>query len=121
MARRTQTTGESVHFNMSDGELQANHRQQTQNRKAVLESIIEQLEILAPPAAQVAEGSYEFHPMIAKVSGQLFRDGHYKQAALEAYIRVIDEVKTRSGLTLDGDSLMNQVFGCTNRAPVLRF
>jgi uncharacterized protein (TIGR02391 family) len=113
--------GGSLHFNMSDGELQANHRQQTHNRKAVLESIIEQLEILAPPAAQVAEGSYEFHPMIAQVSGHLFRDGHYKQAALEAYIRVIDEVKTRSGLTLDGDSLMNRAFGCENQTPVIQF
>jgi uncharacterized protein (TIGR02391 family) len=113
--------GGSLRFGMSDRELQANHRQQTQNRNAVLESIIEQLEILAPPAAQMAEGSYEFHPMIAHVSGDLLRDGHYKQAALEAYICVIDEVKTRSGLTLDGDSLVNHAFGCENQAPVIQF
>jgi len=55
------------------------------------------------------------------VSGDLFRDGHYKQAALEAYIRVIEEVKRRSGLSLDGDSLMNQAFGCDNRIPTLKF
>ena len=30
-------------------------------------------------------------------------------------------MKQRSGLALDGDNLMNQVFGCTNRTPVLRF
>jgi uncharacterized protein (TIGR02391 family) len=113
--------GGSVHFNMSGGELQRNHQTQTENRKAVLESIIEQLEILAPPAAQVAPGQYQFHPEIERVSGQLYRDGHYKQAALEAYIRVIEEVRARSGLVLDGDSLMNHAFGCENQTPVIQF
>jgi uncharacterized protein (TIGR02391 family) len=106
---------------MTGGEVQRNHRQRTQKRKAILESIIEQLEILAPPAAQVAPGQYRSHREIEKVSGQLFRDGHYKQAALEAYIRVIDEVKANSGLNLDGDPLMNQAFGCDNRTPVIQF
>jgi uncharacterized protein (TIGR02391 family) len=63
----------------------------------------------------------EFHSAIAQVSGQLFRDGHYKQAALEAYIRVIDEVKRKSGLVLDGDSLVNRAFGCENQTPVIQF
>jgi len=61
------------------------------------------------------------HSAIAQVSGQLFRDGHYKQAALEAYIRVIDEVKRKSGLALDGDSLVNRAFGCENQTPVIQF
>ena len=51
----------------------------------------------------------------------MYRDGHYKQAALEAYIRVIDEVKRRSKLNDDGDSLMNHAFGCDNRTPVIQF
>jgi uncharacterized protein (TIGR02391 family) len=64
----------------------------------------------------------KFHAEIERVSGHLFRDGHYKQAALEAYIRVIDEVKRRSGLNLDGDKLMNQAFSFdANRKPILRF
>ncbi len=92
------------------------------DRKAILESVVEQLEILAPPIARVAEGQYVFHAEIERVSGHLFRDGHYKQAALEAYIRVIDEVKHRSGLNLDGDNLMNQAFSFdATRMPVLRF
>jgi uncharacterized protein (TIGR02391 family) len=91
-------------------------------RKAVLESCIEQLEILAPPPAQVAEGQYRFHAEIESVSGSLFRDGHYKQAAFEAYIRVIDAVKQKSGLSLDGDSLMNHAFGCDGgKVPVIAF
>lgn len=66
-------------------------------------------------------GEYSLHPEIECVSGALYRDGHYKQAALEAYICVIAEVKNRSGLLLDGDPLMNQAFGCENRRPVLQF
>jgi uncharacterized protein (TIGR02391 family) len=66
-------------------------------------------------------GEYSLHPEVERVSGALYRDGHYKQAALEAYIRVITEVKSRSGLLLDGDPLVNQAFGCDNRRPVLQF
>jgi uncharacterized protein (TIGR02391 family) len=104
-----------------DSYFEETYREGMTAKKAILEACLDQLEILAPPAAQVAPGRYQFHPEIERVSGSLFRDGHYKQAALEAYIRVIDEVKQRSGLAQDGDSLMNQAFGCTSRAPVLRF
>jgi uncharacterized protein (TIGR02391 family) len=104
-----------------DSHFEETYREGMATKKAILESCLDQLQILAPPTAQVAPGQYQFHPEIERVSGDLFRDGHYKQAALEAYIRVIDDVKQRSGLALDGDSLMNQAFGCTNRVPVLRF
>jgi len=114
-------SGGPLHMGMSPREQQVYHQVQTRNRRAVLKSIIQQLELLAPPAAQVAEGQYRFHPEIERVSYQLFRDGHYKQAAFEAYIRVIDEVKARSGLTLDGDPLMNRALGCENQTPIIQF
>jgi len=114
-------SGEPMCVGMSEEEIQWHHQLETKRRKALLESFIEQLEILAPPAAQVAPGQYQFHPEIERVGGQLYRDGHYKQAALEAYIRVIEEVRARSGLNLDGDSLMNHAFGCDNRLPVIQF
>lgn len=110
-----------TYIGMSDAEYEQEHREDMQRKKAALEASIEQLEILAPPAAQVASDYYEFHPEIERVSGYLFRDGHYKQAAFEAYVRVIEEVKNRSGVGLDGDPLMNQTFGCQNRTPVLKF
>jgi uncharacterized protein (TIGR02391 family) len=98
------------------------HQESMARKRAVLKSILEQLDLLAPPAAQVASGKYVFHSEIERVSGDLFRDGHYKQAALEAYIRVIDEVKIRSGLPLDGDNLMNHTFGCDGgKVPILKF
>ncbi len=90
-------------------------------RKALLESFVEQLRILAPPVAQVAPGQYQFHRDIERASGQLFRDGHYRNAALDAYIRVIEEVKRKSGIDDDGDSLMNQAFACDKRTPIIQF
>jgi uncharacterized protein (TIGR02391 family) len=113
--------GGPAYMNPTGGQLQANHARRIEKRKAILESVIEQLQILAPPAAQVAPDQYRFHPEIEKVSGDLLRDGHYREAALNAYIRVIDEVKTRSGLHLDGDPLMNRAFGCDNQTPVIQF
>jgi len=109
-------------MNQSDAYYEREHRKSLDAKRAILESAIEQLEILAPPAAQVAEGQYRFHAEIERVSGALFRDGHYKAAALEAYIRVIEEVKQKSGLGFDGDTLMNHAFGCDGgRLPVVKF
>lgn len=66
--------------------------------------------------------THSFHPEIERVSGALLRDGHFRNAALDAYIRVIQEVKQRSGRAdLDGDDLMNHAFGCDKKTPALRF
>jgi uncharacterized protein (TIGR02391 family) len=123
MLTKFKTAGTIYAFtsNTPDSYFEKIYREGMATKKAILESCLDQLQILAPPIAQVGLGQYQFHPEIERVSGDLFRDGHYKQAALEAYIRVIDDVKHRSGLGLDGDTLMNQTFGCTNRTPVLRF
>lgn len=81
----------------------------------------------ASRSAKVASGDrfrpavYRFHPEIERVSGQLFRDGHHKQAALEAYICVIEEVKRKSGISDDGDSLMNRAFGRDKQTPLVQF
>lgn len=114
-------SGEAQYVGMSDAAIQRDYELIQRKRKALLESYIEQLQDLAPPSAAPAPDQYHFHPEIERVSGQLYRDGHYKQAALEAYIRVIDEVKRKSGLNLDGDPLMNRAFGCDNQTPVIQF
>jgi uncharacterized protein (TIGR02391 family) len=114
-------TGGIFYADMPENKVQLNHILQTERRKAILESIIEQLQMLAPPAAQVAPGQYRFHPEIERVSAELFLDGHYKQAALEAYICVIEEVKRKSAIDDDGDSLMNRAFGCDKQTPVIQF
>jgi len=114
-------SGEPQFMDMSDQLIQRHHVLRQKKRYAPLEAYLEQLKDLAPPAAATAPDQYRFHPEIERVSGQLYRDGHYKQAALEAYIKVIDEVKAKSGLTADGDSLMNQAFGSEGRMPVIQF
>jgi uncharacterized protein (TIGR02391 family) len=104
---------------MPDSFFEEMARENMQHMKTIVESSVEQLEILGP---QRPIPEYQFHPEIERVSGDLFRNNHYKQAALEAYIRVIEEVKRRSGLDLDGDNLMNHAFGVDGgRIPVLSF
>ena len=95
-------------LNRSDDAEQRDHVATTRTRKALLEGFIEQLEDLAPPSSVTAPDQYVFHSEIRRVSDQLYRDGHYKQAALEAHIRVIDEVRRISGLPEDGDRLIKQ-------------
>jgi hypothetical protein len=54
----------------TQAEYDQRERESLDVKRAVLESCIEQLEILAPPIAQVAPGQYVFHAEIEGVSGQ---------------------------------------------------
>jgi uncharacterized protein (TIGR02391 family) len=113
--------GLPAYINASDAHIQKSHELRTERRKALLEGFIEQLQDLAPPSATTAPDQYKFHSEIERVSGNLYRAGHYKSAALEAYIRVIDQVRTVSKIPDDGDSLMNKAFACDKQTPVIQF
>src|SRR6266436_523322 len=113
--------GLPMYINASDAYIQQSHEAQTARRKALLEGFIEQLRDLAPPSATTAQDQYKFHSEIERVSGELYRAGHYKSAALEAYIRVIEQVKIVSKIPEDGDSLMNKAFACDKQVPVIQF
>ena len=113
--------GLPMYINSPDSYIQKSHEARTARRKALLEGFIEQLRDLAPPGATTALDQYKFHSEIERVSGELFRAGHYKSAALEAYIRVIEQVKVISRVPEDGDSLMNRVFACDKQTPVIQF
>jgi uncharacterized protein (TIGR02391 family) len=108
--------------------------------KSFLTGIIRFLERIAAKtvpqqAAEIAKtdsGSwdgYSFHPIIAEVSGPLFKDGHYRDAVRAAFIEVIDQVKNKTGRRtasngrreLDGDDLMNATFGQASQAPRVRW
>ena len=118
----TATDSKSVaYIGMNGAYIQKLHVERYQARKVLLEAFVEQLQILAPPAAVTAPDQYRFHPEIEGVSGALYRNGHYRDAALTAYIRVIEAVRERSGVAEDGDSLMGQVFAFQHKAPVLAF
>jgi hypothetical protein len=82
----------ALRISMTPGEMQRNHIRRSQNRRALLEAYVEQLQDgLMPPV--LATPGYRLHPEIERVSGDLLHDGHFKQAALEAFIRVINAVK----------------------------
>lgn len=50
------------------------------------------------------------HPAITTVSKLLFDDGHYRQATLDAFIRIEEQVKKKSSLNDTGFSLMMNAF-----------
>lgn len=71
---------------------------------------------------------YDFHPRIKEVSFKQFEDGYFKEAIQNALVEVIDQVKVKTkypksgnGHDLDGDDLMNHVFGCDNQEPKVKF
>jgi uncharacterized protein (TIGR02391 family) len=113
--------GLQMYIDQSDAYTQQSHEVRTARRKALLQGFLEQLQDLAPPSATTAPDQYKFHSEIERVSGELYRSGHYKSAALEAYIRVIEQVRIVSKIPDDGDSLMNKAFACDRQTPVIQF
>ena len=85
---------------------------------------------IASPSGQRMElfAKYDFHSKIKEVSFKQFEDGYFKEAIQNALVEVIDQVKVKTdhpknsnGKELDGDDLMNQVFGCDNQKPKIKF
>ncbi len=75
---------------------------------------------------------YELHPSVKQVSVDQFESGFYKEAIQNAFVEVIDQVKIQSGnpqknigngrtVAYDGDDLMNHVFGCDGKTPLIKF
>lgn len=71
----------------------------------------------------------QLHSVVGKASLRQLNSGHYKEAIQNAFVEVIEQVKkktnypkNRSGRELDGDDLMNRVFGCDgNSKPIIAF
>ena len=71
---------------------------------------------------------YDFHSRIKEVAFQQFENNDFKGAIQNALVEVIDQVKiltghpkNANGRELDGDDLMNHVFGCDNQRPKIKF
>jgi uncharacterized protein (TIGR02391 family) len=122
-----------VVFNESQGQRVTAENQREFNRSAVpqtvtlLNGIIQQLEekrseVGGDPAAKAKNAfeQMELHQRIAAVCAELYRDGHYRQAVLDASIALVNYVKEKSRQhSLDGSSLMTTVFSANK--PVLAF
>jgi uncharacterized protein (TIGR02391 family) len=50
------------------------------------------------------------HPLIAKSSYDLYRDGHLRDAVLNSVIAVFDHIRKLTKLDADGDALVGKVF-----------
>lgn len=51
------------------------------------------------------------HPLVQKIAGELYNNGHYRQAILDTYIALVDAVKVKSAkYELDNTPLMQTVF-----------
>lgn len=71
---------------------------------------------------------YDFHPRVKEVALKQFKDGNFKESIQNALVEVVDQVKIKTrhpknanGRDLDGDDLMNYVFGCDNQEPKIKF
>ena len=59
------------------------------------------------------------HPIVQKVAGELYKNGHYRQAILDTYIALVDAVKVKSArYDLDNTPLMQTVF--SPKSPVVK-
>ncbi len=113
---------------------------QAEERKAFVNLIEEKVQLLqaiiqednrfqSEPSIDISRSpslqTYDFHKEFKAVSLNLYEDKYYAQAGVEAFKRVIQEVKRiykeKTGQVLDGDTLMNRAFGCTNQTPVIVF
>ncbi len=67
-------------------------------------------------AGQAIELGFEslLHPAVVESSLKHFRDGHLRDAVLNAVIAVYDMIRGRTQLDLDGSALAGQAFGLEN-------
>jgi uncharacterized protein (TIGR02391 family) len=94
---------------------------------AVLEGLIKNLGEKAADFAdditsrvRDAFSQLDLHPRIAAVSAELFQDGHYRNAVLDASVALVNFVKEKSRRhDLDGAELMRTAFSKNN--PILMF
>lgn len=73
----------------------------------------------ARPIATITSDKMDgLHPKVLAIAKKLFDDGHYRSAVLDTYVALNNEVQKKSGLQLDGSSLMQKAF--SKDAPVLK-
>jgi uncharacterized protein (TIGR02391 family) len=69
--------------------------------------------------AMTAYRGLDLHPEIARAASRLYHDGHYANAVEAAVKALNDFVRLRSGLDVDGMTLMERAFSLNN--PILKF
>jgi len=111
----------------SDHENQAGCTEGIRHTNVTLQGLIERLqekrsELSGSRAARSISAfeHLDLHPRIASAATELYRDGHYRQAVLDASIALVNFVKDKSRRhDLDGATLMRTVFSPNN--PIVAF
>jgi uncharacterized protein (TIGR02391 family) len=114
-------------FNMPEEEAQHRFAEGIPQTLTMLEGLIARLEEQrvdlgydTTTRVRAAFQGLDLHPRIAAVCADLYRDGHYRNAVLDASVALVNFVKEKSRRhDLDGAKLMRTVFSAN--APVLAF
>jgi uncharacterized protein (TIGR02391 family) len=117
----------SMHVGMDDDELQERFAEGVTHTIGALKNLITRLEerradFGADSVSRVraAFDGLALHPRIAAVCVDLYRDGHYRNAVLDASVALVNLVKERSRRhDLDGARLMSAMYSRNN--PILAF
>lgn len=81
-----------------DHVIQQQYQQDLLEKKAVLESCIEQLQLLQPPAAPVAETKYtSLHPQVRSKCEALYASGAFAEAVKKSFKVVRDRLRDLTG------------------------
>ena len=115
------------YIGMSDEESQHNFAEGVKHTAEAIKNLIVRLEerkadFAADSTSRVraAFEGLDLHPRIAAVCVDLYRNGHYRNAVLDASVALVNYVKEKSRKhELDGSGLMTNVFSKNN--PVLAF
>jgi len=90
--------------------------------QAMIDLLSERLDDSGESGVSRALRAYEglaLHSEIQRAAGELYRNGHYANAIEDAVKALNAVVRLRSGLDVDGTSLMERAFNPTN--PILKF
>jgi uncharacterized protein (TIGR02391 family) len=117
----------SMYFGMEDDELQRGFAEGIPHTVGALENLLRRLEEkkadFGPDTAGRVRAAFEeldLHPRIAAVCVNLYRNGHYRNAVLDASVALVHFVKEKASRhDLDGAGLMTTVF--SKNHPVLAF
>jgi uncharacterized protein (TIGR02391 family) len=116
-----------IFVNMPEDEIQRRFAEGIPQTLTMLEGLIARLEEKradlghdTTTRVRAAFEGLDLHPRIAAVCADLYRDGHYRNAVLDASVALVNFVKEKSRRhDLDGAPLMRAVFSRNN--PILAF